>query len=77
MIKRILPIVVVLAVLGAGGYYAYGRLNTAKTSASATLSTTTASTGTLVARWRPGRAGLAAERQRHLGAERRGWPGDV
>jgi HlyD family secretion protein len=49
MIKRILIIVVVLAALGGGGYYAYTRLNVPATSAAASLSTTTASTGTLIA----------------------------
>src|SRR5579859_2215144 len=49
MIKRILTLGLVLAVLGGGGYYAYTRFKTPTTSAAASLSTTTASTGTLIA----------------------------
>ena len=49
MIKRLIAIVVVLAVLGGGAYYAYTRLNAAKASTTANLQTTTLSTGTLIA----------------------------
>ncbi len=49
MARRIVMIVIVLAVLGGGSYYAYQRLNASKTSATANLQTTTVSSGTLTA----------------------------
>jgi len=49
MVRRIVLIVILVAALAGGGYYAYQRLNAAKTSATANLQTATVSTGTLEA----------------------------
>jgi HlyD family secretion protein len=49
MVRRIVLIVILVAAVAAGGYYAYTRVNATKTSATANLQTTTVSTGTLVA----------------------------
>jgi HlyD family secretion protein len=49
MVRRIVLIVILLAAVAGGAYYAYTRLNATKTSATANLQTTTAQTGTLVA----------------------------
>src|SRR5712692_1910219 len=49
MVRRIVLIVILLAAAAGGAYYTYTRLNTAATSTTANLQTTTVATGTLVA----------------------------
>jgi HlyD family secretion protein len=49
MVRRIVLIVILLAAVAGGAYYTYTRLNTAATSTTANLQTTTVAMGTLVA----------------------------